>query len=224
MSFNHLKAMAFATSAAVALVGSAAWAQAPARAQFDIPAQDLGAALRSLGVQAGREVLFDPAVVDGLRAPAVRGDMAVSSAVQRLLVGQGLRSRESGRTIIIERAPAAAFPECERFVSIVGSRLANQLQQRTVDGRAIVIGEIVQAGFLDETAEFDQVTGAFATLHNPAPRISPTPRRFQPLDQRPIATLRQDCRRQQLAHLCARAAERRRRPSHAMPPSHQHPS
>ena len=108
MSFNHLKAMAFATSAAVALVGSAAWAQAPARAQFDIPAQDLGAALRSLGVQAGREVLFDPAVVDGLRAPAVRGDMAVSSAVQRLLVGQGLRSRESGRTIIIERAPAAA--------------------------------------------------------------------------------------------------------------------
>lgn len=108
MSFNHLKAMAFATSAAVALVGSAAWAQAPARAQFDIPAQDLGAALRSLGVQAGREVLFDPAVVDGLRAPAVRGDMAVSSAVQRLLVGQGLRSRESGRTIIIERATAAA--------------------------------------------------------------------------------------------------------------------
>ena len=70
MSFNHLKAMAFATSAAVALVGSAAWAQAPARAQFDIPAQDLGAALRSLGVQAGREVLFDPALVDGLRAPA----------------------------------------------------------------------------------------------------------------------------------------------------------
>jgi len=108
MSFNHLKAMAFATSAAVALVGSAAWAQAPARAQFDIPAQDLGAALRSLGVQAGREVLFDPALVDGLRAPALRGDMAVSSAVERLLVGQGLRSRESGRTIIIERAPAAA--------------------------------------------------------------------------------------------------------------------
>jgi iron complex outermembrane receptor protein len=108
MQFHHLKVMALASSAAVALVGSAAWAQAPARAQFDIPAQDLGAALRSLGVQAGREVLFDPALVDGRRAPAVRGDMPVSSAVERLLIGQSLRSRESGRTIIIERAPAAA--------------------------------------------------------------------------------------------------------------------
>lgn len=108
MPFNHLKVMAFASSAAVALVGSAAWAQAPARAQFDIPAQDLGAALRSLGVQAGREVLFDPALVDGLRAPAVRGDMTVSAAVDQLLVGQRLRSRESGRTIIIERTAVAA--------------------------------------------------------------------------------------------------------------------
>lgn len=108
MSFNHLKVMAFASSAAVALVGSAAWAQVPARAQFDIPAQDLGAALRSLGVQAGREVLFDPALVDGLRAPAVRGDMTVSAAVDQLLVGQRLRSRESGRTIIIERTAVAA--------------------------------------------------------------------------------------------------------------------
>ncbi|WP_374533435.1 TonB-dependent receptor [Phenylobacterium sp.] len=108
MQVHHLRIMALASSAAVALVGSAAWAQAPARAQFDIPAQDLGAALRTLGVQAGREVLFDPALVDGRRAPAIQGDLVVSAAVERLLTGQPLRSRESGRTIVIERAPAAA--------------------------------------------------------------------------------------------------------------------
>ena len=108
MQVHHLRIMALASSAAVALVGSAAWAQAPARAQFDIPAQDLGAALRTLGVQAGREVLFDPALVDGRRAPAIQGDLVVSAAVERLLTGQPLRSRESGRTIVIERAPVAA--------------------------------------------------------------------------------------------------------------------
>ncbi|MDP3595065.1 STN domain-containing protein, partial [Phenylobacterium sp.] len=77
MQFHHLKAMALASSAVLALTGSAAWAQAPARAQFDIPAQDLGAALRTFGVQAGREVLFDPALVNGKRAPAIQGDMSV---------------------------------------------------------------------------------------------------------------------------------------------------
>ena len=108
MQNHHLKILALATSASAALVGSAAWAQAPARAQFDIPAQDLGVSLRSLGVQAGREVLFDPAVVSGRRAPAIRGEMEVSTAVERLLAGQGLRSRAAGRTIVIERAPAPA--------------------------------------------------------------------------------------------------------------------
>lgn len=107
MQFHHLKVLALATSASVALIGSAAWAQAPARAQFDIPAQDLGAALRSLGVQAGREVLFDPAIVSGRRAPAVQGEMEVTAAVNRLLAGQGLRSRATGSTIVIERGAAA---------------------------------------------------------------------------------------------------------------------
>ncbi|HVK40911.1 MAG TPA: TonB-dependent receptor [Phenylobacterium sp.] len=104
MQFHHLKVMAMASSASLALTASAAWAQAPVQAQFDIPAQELGAALRTFGVQAGREVLFDPALVSGKRAPAVQGDMSVSAAMTRLLAGQSLRSRESGRTIIIERS------------------------------------------------------------------------------------------------------------------------
>ena len=108
MQTHHLKVLALAAAASAALVGSAAWAQAPSRAQFDIPAQDLGAALRSLGVQAGREVLFDPAVVRGRQAPAVRGEMEISAALNQLLAGQGLRSRATGGAIVIERSAAPA--------------------------------------------------------------------------------------------------------------------
>ena len=91
---------------------------------------------------------------------------------------------------------------------MIGSNIAEQL-----------VGEIDQASLLDEAAQLDQVAGAFAPLHDPAPRISPTPCRFQTLDQRPVAYLRCRCRRQQSAHLCALAAERKRSPSRATPPS-----
>ena len=169
MQFHHLKAMALASSAVLALTGSAAWAQAPARAQFDIPAQDLGAALRTFGVQAGREVLFDPALVNGKRAPAIQGDMSVSTAVNRLLAGQSLRSRESGRTIIIERTqvatlskasapgavvavsePVAAPAEVDEIV-VVGSNIAGVSERgllpvTVVDRRELEMSGAVTAG------------------------------------------------------------------------------
>ena len=113
MQFHHLKAMALASSAVLALTGSAAWAQAPARAQFDIPAQDLGAALRTFGVQAGREVLFDPALVNGKRAPAIQGDMSVSTAVNRLLAGQF-----EERLVVALAVPTEARDRAERGAAV----------------------------------------------------------------------------------------------------------
>ena len=169
MQFHHFKAMALATSAVVAVVGSPAWAQAPARAQFDIPAQDLGAALRSFGLQSGREVLFDPALVNGKRAPALQGDMAVSAAMERLLSGQALRPRESGRTIVIERSPArvtkasavseavstapveAASPAEVDEIVVVGSNISGVLERgllpvSVVDRRELEMSGAATAG------------------------------------------------------------------------------
>ena len=142
MHIHHLKVMALASSAAVALVGSAAWAQAPARVQFDIPAQDLGASLRTLGVQAGREVLFDPGLVSGRNAPAVQGDMAVSAAVNRLLAGQPLRSRESGRTIVIERVPTSGISK----VSTAAPITAQAAQAPVEPAASAEVEEIVVVG------------------------------------------------------------------------------
>ena len=54
------------------------------------------------------------------------------------------------------------------------------LEQRAVEGCAIVVGQLDQSGFLDEPAQLDQVTGAFAALHDPATPIGPRRQRFQP--------------------------------------------
>lgn len=82
----------------------------------------------------------------------------------------------------VESPLTASLPECERVADIPISRTPDQLKKRAVDGRAIVVSEFDQAGLLDEAAQLDQMAGAFAPLHDPAPRISPTPCRFQTLD------------------------------------------
>lgn len=150
MQFHHFKAMAFASAAAVAVVASPAWAEAPARAQFDIPAQDLGSALRRFGVQAGREVLFDPALVEGKRAPALQGEMPVATALDRLLAGQALRQRASGRTIVIERA-AAALTKTSTADAAVATAPAEPAEPATIEEILVVgsnIAGVSESGLL----------------------------------------------------------------------------
>lgn len=84
----------------MAAYAAPAWAQA-AQASFDIPAQALGPALRQFGVQSGREVIFDPAVVAGKRAAAVKGRLDVSAAIDQLLKGSGLRVQVAGQALVI---------------------------------------------------------------------------------------------------------------------------
>ena len=55
-----------------------------------------------------------------------------------------------------------------------------EIEQRAVEGGAIVVGQIDQPGFLNQPAQLNQVTRSFATLHDPAPAIRSPFRRFRP--------------------------------------------
>jgi iron complex outermembrane receptor protein len=69
---------------------------------FDIPAQPLANALRTLGRQAGANVLFDPPLVDGLNAPELRAELTLDEALTRLLSGTGLKHRfVDSKTIMV---------------------------------------------------------------------------------------------------------------------------
>lgn len=134
-----IRALALA-GAAVVTCAAPAFAQA-ARANFDIPAQTLGAALRQYAIQSGREVLFDPALVAGKRVVGLKGEHEVGAALDQLLRGSGLRAQTAGRTVVIAPAPTpvsspapvvaqAAAPAAEPAATsvdeivVVGSKIA----------------------------------------------------------------------------------------------------
>src|SRR5258707_73644 len=63
--------------------------------QFDIPAQDLGSALKALGAAANEQILFSEDVVSGHRSTEVKGEYGTDAALSILLKGTGL---QAGRT------------------------------------------------------------------------------------------------------------------------------
>lgn len=90
---------------ALAATSSPAFAQAtPAR----LPAGPLGATLTAFAAERGIALAFDPALTDGLTAPALQGRVTDREGLERLLAGSGLRllARSNGSYTLL-RAPAA---------------------------------------------------------------------------------------------------------------------
>ena len=75
--------------------------------QFDIPAQNLGDALDLYSRRTGIAVLMDQRYAQR-QAAAVRGPLAAGAALQALLAGTGLESRQSDAQAVIVYAPAGA--------------------------------------------------------------------------------------------------------------------
>jgi iron complex outermembrane receptor protein len=93
-------------AAAVAWVLFTPAADAQARAQFDLPSQPLSTALRAVGTQTRTNVLFDAALVEGLKAPALKAELTLDEAFVRLLNGSGLQHRFlDDRTVMVVQAP-----------------------------------------------------------------------------------------------------------------------
>jgi iron complex outermembrane recepter protein len=85
-----------------AFVWSVLAAQALATIHFDIPAQPLADALRAVGSQTNNNILFDPPLVAGRRAPALKADLTTGQALSVLLAGTGLHYKfVNERTIVL---------------------------------------------------------------------------------------------------------------------------
>ncbi|HTG38411.1 TonB-dependent receptor [Sphingomonas sp.] len=101
-------------TAALALVISAvapgiATAQAAGRqVRVALAAQPMGRALEQLARQSGSDILFTPAAVAGLEAPALTGAFDAETAVRRLIVGKPLDVTRDARGALIVRPRAAA--------------------------------------------------------------------------------------------------------------------
>jgi iron complex outermembrane recepter protein len=61
--------------------------------RFDLPVQPLAESLRAVGHATHINVLFDPQLVDGLRAPALQASLTAEQAFARLLTGTSLKGK-----------------------------------------------------------------------------------------------------------------------------------
>lgn len=65
---------------------------ADVKAHFDLPSEPMDRALRDFAVQANCNISFEPSLVAGLEAPAVKGEYPRDAALSMLLAGTSLRA------------------------------------------------------------------------------------------------------------------------------------
>lgn len=92
---------------AVFLAFQAGAALAGANVNVEIAQQELAPALRQLAIQAGVQIVHAADVVGGKKVKAIRGEMSVEEALNRLLQGSGLEFRRDGNSYVIVAPPHA---------------------------------------------------------------------------------------------------------------------
>ncbi|WP_242129599.1 TonB-dependent receptor [Sphingobium sp. Sx8-8] len=95
--------------------------------EFDLPAQDLGDALRMIAAEAGWELYASAEDVNGVSVPRLQGRLTARQAIERLLAGTNLRARFTKGAVIIrgrEQAEVDASPSSDRSeIVVTGSRI-----------------------------------------------------------------------------------------------------
>lgn len=146
----------------LAALPAAAFAQAPsqqaATIQFNVPAGPAAATLNAFASQAGAEILYPYAAVDGLSSPGVRGAMTRSQALRQVIAGLPLAIvQETGGAITLRATnEASRLPPADAVtlseVVVNGSRAA-LLQAQAVERRADNLVNVVSAEDIGQFAD-----------------------------------------------------------------------
>jgi iron complex outermembrane receptor protein len=122
-----------------ALVAMSAPAHAEARQvqQFDIPAQDLGGALRAFARASGVQVIFDGKAVRGKRSEALRSRAGAEEALRELLRGTGLTYRRNGKIFVV--SPARKVAQADQLVVASAAPAAAEASEQDISDSAEII-------------------------------------------------------------------------------------
>lgn len=101
MTGKRVRSIAILLAGAACATVPAALAQDREARQFDMPAQDLGDALRIVTAEAGWELYASAEDVNGVIASRLRGRLTARQAIERLLAGTNLRARFTKGAVII---------------------------------------------------------------------------------------------------------------------------
>lgn len=141
---SALRLLALVSIAPLALTVVPAAAQAATRAPVQLEAQSLSSALTQLGRQTRTEIIFNPALVRGKRAMAIRGSYSVAEAIDRLIAGHGLRARAaSGGAFVIE-AVAAPVPRPLQTSEVAPAAVEEASADPVGEGEVVVTGTLLR--------------------------------------------------------------------------------
>src|SRR5690348_15850643 len=99
-------AMRYIQMCSVAVLSSNAAAAAQQSASISLQEQPLSDTLRSVAQKGGESILFTPESVEGLKAPAISGQMDAKQAVSMLTRGTDLEVVPDGNNGLIQRRPS----------------------------------------------------------------------------------------------------------------------
>lgn len=120
--------VALLVGSAACLSPAVALAEQQQRQSYDMPAQDLGAALRSAATMSDIELYASSRDLEGKTAPPLRGELTPREAIDALLKDSGLAARfEAGAVIISKSALAPSRSDDlsqEEPIIVTGSRIA----------------------------------------------------------------------------------------------------
>jgi iron complex outermembrane receptor protein len=100
---------------AAALVSTSCAYASDERHRYDLRPADLADTLRAVAKTSGSQLLFAPELVAGRRAPALRGQLSVEDALQRLLKPSRLSFRRTGSGVVVIIPSPARSPSPKPF-------------------------------------------------------------------------------------------------------------
>jgi iron complex outermembrane receptor protein len=144
----HARRLTMGASALALALGAGGARAETATYRFDIPAENLGAALRAVGDASQTQLLFAPDLVKGRNSRPVQGKLSADDALKRVLADTNLTWRRTASNVILiseaaagpaspQPAPgvasaqmdvAAAAPVALEEVIVTGSKRAEKIQ------------------------------------------------------------------------------------------------
>ncbi|MFI8683547.1 TonB-dependent receptor plug domain-containing protein [Brevundimonas diminuta] len=147
------RAALFSSATALALAAFTAPVAVMAQAatyNFDIPAQDLGSALRAFGQASRQQVVFDSELVRGRTSSALVGSFSADDGIRRLLEGTGLVANRGRSGVLVISTTSngrdrAAVPERVDDIIVTGTHIQGALPTAPVI--SITRADIEDAGY-----------------------------------------------------------------------------
>lgn len=135
-------------------------AQAAQRYEIVLPAQPLADAIVALSAQTGIPVIYTEPSVAGRQAPAINGSFTAEEALDRLLVGSGLKSTHTASgALTIARAPADSGTLRLAPVQVYGAKTTTSLDDTLASVGVVTEEEI-------EKRQIGSFREAFRTMGN----------------------------------------------------------